>query len=209
VGRGADVDLGDRDGMHRRVAALAAVGGRWFLGNLLPGKRLTMTPRGTGGGPVAVAAGEDEPIPVGSSRVSFRIGPDLAWFDVEAPTPSERLGTVVPPASAATATDLVGLEVSLTPALKLLAVAMAELQLLDRRSTTIPTRSEVCARLAWSDKQYERNLDRLCEVLAGAGVRGVIKEGDTPALQRQAVAVEALLDNAELTYDDLALLPSD
>jgi hypothetical protein len=194
--------------MHRRVASFTAIGGRWFVMNLLRGKRLTITPRGSAGGPVALAPGDDAPLVPGSSRLSFRIGADVHVVDVVAPEPVRSEGAV-PTATARTATDHLGLDVRLTPTLKLLAVAMAELQLLDRRSTSIPTRVEVCARLGWSAKQYERNLDRLCELLGQAGVPGVVKQGDTPALRRQEIAVEVLLDNGELSFDDLELLPPD
>lgn len=206
AGRQGDLDLGDEPTMHRRVVSFTEVGGRWFVCNLLEGKRLTVTPRGTGG-PVTLPPGEDAPLPTGSARLSFRIGADLRTLDVVAPPPA-RPGAV--PQSALrvrTATAAAPLEVHLTPTLHLLAVAMAELQLLDARSSTIPTKAEVCERLGWSERQYDRSLVRLCEALAKAGVPGVVRDGEQLALQRQEVAVGALLDNGVVTYADLEVLP--
>ena len=60
-----------------------------------------------------------------------------------------------------------------------------------------------------TERQFDRSLERLCEALASAGVDGVVKVGDQVATQQQEVAVDTLLDNGAVTFDDLALLPPD
>jgi len=209
AGRGAYVDLGDEPTMHRSVAAFECIEGRWFVLNLLaPPKRLTIAGRHQGGlAPRLVAPREDAELPPGRLRLSFRIGADLRSLDVDVP-PRPAVADTIPLDELAPRTRDSRLRIELKPARRLLAVALAELRLMDPTSSTpLPSKAEVRERLGWSDKSYDNHLDQLCAQLEAAGVQGVVGERGAEAARRREIAVEVLIENELIGVHDLDLLP--
>ncbi|MEO7399096.1 MAG: hypothetical protein ABIW84_11070 [Ilumatobacteraceae bacterium] len=213
MGRGGDIDLGDDLAMHREVAAFSVVAGRWFIVSRLEDKRLTVSGRDAGGpAPVALHYQDDLQLHEGRLRLSFRIGTELQTVDVDVPPRPASAGIPVPDSRRRVVVRTVAAhpETSLTPSQRLLAVAMAELRLLDPRSTSpLPARSEICRRLGWTERQYFRHLEGVCLALHEVGVDGVVGTAQDPCDDRRENAVDALIETRSITFDDLRLLPDD
>lgn len=209
AGRGAHLDLGSDPEIHRKVAAFASVGGCWFVVNLMgPPKRITVAGRDTGGAGPRFVSDESE-LPPGRLRLSFRIGTVMRHIDVDVPERSLDTSEVQA-LKTGTETKASAPRFEISPAQRRLAVALAELRLLDPTSTSpLPTKAEVCDRLQWSEKQYDNHLDALCRKLHMGGVEGVVGEGTKKATQRREIAVDVLLEGRIIDFDDLVLLPAD
>ena len=207
AGRGAHIDISHERAMHRRLVAFDRVEGHWFVVNLLEHKRVTLSGRYQGGPAERVLMpGEETSLPSGHFRLSFRIGTELRHLDLEVPQQDAGALPMVtgqPPESTAFVFDP-----KLSPVLQLLAVALAELRLLDpSTSSPLPTRTDVTSRLGWTERQYRNALDRLCSRLYACGVNGVVGDENDKALDRRQVVVDVLVENQVITADHLELLP--
>ncbi len=207
AGRSADLDLSSELEMHRRIASFNVEAERWWVMNLLVGKRLTVSGEGTEGvAPQVVNPNEDLVLPPGRLTVNFRIAFDVRRLVLDVP-PVER-GLQMPQEAAGAATVAPTVVVGLSPKLRLLAVSLAEHRLRNAASKDpLPSASAVRARLSWSEKQYSNNLDRLCEELAAVGLDGVLGTTTEKALRRREIAVDFLVETHVLSVDDLRLLP--
>jgi hypothetical protein len=208
AGRSADLDLSSELEMHRRVASFNVEADRWWVMNLLSGKRLTISGQGSeGAAPQVVNPNEDLVLPPGNLTVNFRIAFDVRQMTLVVPPIVRSIGLPATEA-AGTATIAPAIVVGLSPKLRLLAVTLAERRLRDPSSRDpLPSAADVRARLGWSEKQYATNLDRLSEELATVGLDGVLGTATDKALRRREIAVDFLVETGVLSVDDLRLLP--
>ncbi len=207
IGREADLVLDPDNGfLHRRFLSLSASGGLWWLSNV--GGRLTATVTDAAGTLQAwLAPGASLPVVFGHTIVWFTAGATTYEVDLHlAASPFEPVVPVAAPAGAAT----IG-RVSLTPAQKLLIVALCEdaLRHGGRGPSAIPTSAAAAARLGWPLTRFNRKLDNVCDRLSSLGVRGLHGGPDRLASDRKARLVEYALSTRIVAPADLALLDPD
>jgi hypothetical protein len=92
---------------------------------------------------------------------------------------------------------------------KLLVLALAEniLRRQNRGAGSIPASQQAADRLGWPVTKFNRKLDRICTMLADAGVRGLVGGRGKQATSRKARLVEYCLGTHMITEEDLAFLP--
>ena len=98
--------------------------------------------------------------------------------------------------------------VSLTPAQKLIIVALCEnaLRRGNRGASAIPTSAAAAERLGWPLTRFNRKLDNVCDRLTAMGVRGLHGGPERLASTRKARLVEYALAARVVVAADLALL---
>ncbi len=205
IGRDADLTVDDDNPfLHRRFLALSEVGGLWWLSNV--GGTLSATVADARGALQAwLGPGARLPVVFERTRVWFSAGSTTYEIDLVLDEPP------FAPAEAQPDPDgslTIG-RVSLTPAQKMLVLALAEdaLRRGDRAPSSIPSSAAAAARLGWPVTRFNRKLDNVCEKLSALGVRGLHGGPERLASTRKARLVEYALAARIVVAEDLRLLP--
>lgn len=202
VGREADLVVDDNPFLHRRLLEIRELEGIWLLSNV--GSRLTVTVTdGAGRLQSWLAPGGRLPLVFGVATVVFTAGPTTYELSVHMAEPAF---TETTPASFE-GTTTIG-DVSLTPAQKLVILALAESMLLRDGSGMggIPTGAQAAARLGWSVTRFNRKLDNVCDKFDRLGVRGLRGGVRSYATNRRIRLVEYAIAARIVTRADLVLL---
>ncbi|WP_454164020.1 hypothetical protein [Gordonia iterans] len=201
IGREGDLAFADNPYLHGRLIGLAFHAGFWWISNVGRYLPIKLIDEETGVQTVLRSGASD--VVVTGVLVVFEAGPTTYEISLTVTAPLRPPTLVSPPAKGHTLERSV-----LTEEQSQLLVAMAE-PLLRQPGTgldRIPTTAAVARRLGWSVAKTNRQLDRLCERLAGAGVAGLTGDGRASAVNRRVRLVEYAMDTRLVTPDDLRLL---
>ena len=201
IGREGDLTIANPY-LHARLLGVAFHAGWWWLSNTGRYIPVRVIDKRTGASAVLRSGAAD--VIVGDLLLVFEAGPTTYEIAVGLSNP------LPPPVIGAPTTGerLTITHGDLTTDQRLLLTAMAEPLLrypgtgLDR----MPTIPAVADRLEWSVTKTNRQLDRLCEKLADAGVSGLVGDGRGTALNRRTRLVEYALDARLVTPESLPLL---
>ncbi len=208
IGRIADLSIDDNDYLHRTFLAITWDGRLWWLANV--GARLAATVSDRMGRLDAwLAPGGSVPVVVPETVVRFTAGGTTYEVDL-----------VLSEAGAAFSTvdvhelDVVGPETIGPPTLTVnqrmvvLALVESALRGSNDRPHEVPATAEAAHRIGVSVTTFNRRLDKICEKLAAAGVRGLKGGTGDLASNRRARLAEFALASQLVTSSDLVLLDS-
>lgn len=205
IGRDADFVIDENPFLHRRFLEVRH-DGLWWLANR--GVQLAATLSDPDGRVQSwLAPGAQLPLVLGVTLVRFTAGPTSYELGLHLDEPM----TVVPVASIEGVTDssvTIG-PLALNPEQRLLVLALAERSLRRPGSgfAEVPTSAAAAARLGWPLTTFNRKLDKVCQKLERAGVRGLHGAANQLATRRKGRLVEYALATRLVTVDDLELLP--
>lgn len=203
IGRDGDLVVDDNRYLHRRFLVIRAEGGLWWLEN--SGSRLAATVTdSTGRVQASLAPGARLPIVFDRLHVLFSAG--STTYDLE--LVSDGAFAVTEPAAPVEAGDATVGDVPLSPAQRLLIVALAEnvLRRTESGRGEVPGSSEAARRLGWTLAAFTRRLDTVCAKLEREGVTGLRGGRGRLATNRRLRLVEHAVATRIVTRDDLALL---
>ncbi|MFZ2503672.1 MAG: hypothetical protein WAW88_13495 [Nocardioides sp.] len=206
LGREADVVLdSDNRHLHRRFLLVTEEAGSVWLHNV--GSLITVAMSDAAGRMTSqLAPGARAGVPPGETTVWFTAGPTVYEFTITVPTgaAAEHAAPLLP---TATGDTTVG-RVSLTPAQKLLVLALAEqvLRGQGRGIGAIPPSRAAAQRLGWTQTRFNRKLDNVCDKLTKVGVRGLIGIPGQAASTRRARLVDYAVSTRMVSPEDLPLL---
>lgn len=203
IGRDGDLVVDDNRYLHRRFLTIRADRAMWWLEN--SGTRLAATlTDSTGRVHASLAPGARLPIVFDRLHVLFSAG--STTYDLE--LISDGGYAVAPSRPAAEIGDATVGDVPLSPAQRLLVVALAENVL--RRTETgrgeVPGSAEAAARLGWTLAAFTRRLDTVCAKLEREGVTGLRGGRGRLATNRRLRLVEHAVATRLVTREDLAML---
>jgi len=204
IGRDADLTVdADNTFLHRRFLTLTSANGLWWLTNV--GTQLTATVSDAAGAMQAwLAPGASMPLVFEHTVVWFTAGPTTYELDLYL---AESLFAPVQSGPVEDGTRTLG-RISLTPAQKLIIVALCEQALRrgNRGASDIPTSAAAAQRIGWPLTRFNRKLDNVCDRLTAMGVRGLHGGPERLASTRKARLVEYALAARVVVAADLALL---
>lgn len=202
IGREGALEIDDNPYLHRRFLLITHSDSLWWLANV--GSRLSATVADADGGTQAwLNPGARLPVVYARTTVLFTAGPTTYEMtlvnDEPVYAPSAVEETEVGEAT-------IGV-VELTPAQRLLILALAEPVLTGRGTTAaIPTSAQAAARLGWALTRFNRKLDNVCDKLDRLGVRGLRGGQSRLAVNRRARLVEHAVATRLVRAEDLPLL---
>lgn len=202
IGAAGDLVLDVNPFLHREFLVVEHAHGLWWLRNVGPALRALVTD-GMGGVQAWLVPGGSVPLVFALSIVIFTAGPTTYEFAIHTDSPVFGFGAgSAPPTSPSD-------EVDLTPAQRLLLLALAEPVLLGGAGpSAIPTSARASARLGWTRTRFNRKLDNVCEKLDRAGVSGLRGDAGSLAVNRRARLVEYAVGTRLVVADELRLLDS-
>lgn len=204
-GRAGDIEVDENEYLHRLLGRFVHRAGLWWLqntGSAIPLEVLDVDSDSTS----KLASGAEQPITFARALIRFGAGPthyELEVRQTEAPA-TTRSAQDAPLGSRTLTFGFV----ELTPDQRLLLLALAEPKLSDPRGELeVPTNREVAARLGWTITKFNRQLDRLCNKLDDAGVRGLRGGPGGLAIDRRKRLVEHAVQTGLVSREQLQGLP--
>lgn len=204
IGREGDLVVDENPYLHRRLLTLHREQEMWWLSNT--GQTISVS-LSTGDGTYQAVLGPGARVPVLFPRLVllFTAGPFTYELEIRNPHASF-VSSVAAPADSDGDETIGG--VTLTPAQKLLLLALAEPLLRDGvvGSSQIPSSAQAAERLGWPLTTFNRKLDNVCDKLARQGVQGLRGGAGRLATNRRARLVEHAVLSRLVVPEDLPLL---
>lgn len=201
-GRSGDLVIDENPYLHRVLGKFSFKSDYWWLmnvGSKTPIELLDATSQTS----ALLTSGRQLPITTLRSLVRFQAGPSSYEIQVISEEASELVAPAKGPPGAITARFGV---IDLTAEQRIMLAALCEPRLRNQ-SKPIPGNKDVAVRLGWTLSRFNRQLDRLCQRLERAGVRGLRGSGASLATDRRYRLVEHALRVGLVGPADLRLLP--
>ncbi|MGO2748451.1 MAG: hypothetical protein ACTIA6_00185 [Pseudoclavibacter sp.] len=211
IGRDADIRLDANPFLHRKLLRIAAKDGIWFVSNI--GTRMTLSVvDGSGRVQARLLPGGRLPIVFERTSIHFAAGERQYEVKVHAASPVYMdLPGGAAGGGSETTTGREATHIALTPAQRLLLLALCESVLLrgEHGLGDIPTSARAAERLGWTVTAFNRKLDNVCEKLDRVGVEGLRGGARSYATNRRARLVDYAVKNKLVGEDELYLLDVD
>ena len=207
IGREGDLVVDDNEYLHRRFLQLEHDGRLWWVTNV--GTLLSATVSDAGGGVESyLSPGAGVPVVFPQTVVRFTAGTTTYEMVLELDGSDVSFTPSVVGASDQRDGDLTVRPPTLTLNQRLVVVALAEPALRGhgRGTGALPSSASAAARIGVSITTFNRRLDKVCDKLDAAGVRGLHGSSDGLASNRRARLVEYSLSTRLVTSADLDLL---
>lgn len=206
IGRSGDLTLDeDNQFLHRHFLQITRANGYWWLSNI--GSRMSANLADTASrAHTWLAPGASVPLTFAEMLLLFSAGPTTYELILTLTEPAFS-GWI--PASDPKGATTVGVPV-LTPSQHRLIVALAEpaLRRHGQGAIHVPSSASAAQRLGWTQTQFNRKLDNVCERLTKHGVRGLHGDQARLASDRRSRLVEFAIAVGLVTPEHLPLLDS-
>lgn len=204
-GRAGDIEIDENGYLHRLLGRFVHRAGLWWLQNT--GSAILLEVLDIESDSISnVSSGAEQPITFARALIRFSAGPTRYELEVsQTEVPVTMSSADKAPLGSRTLTF--GF-VELTPDQHLLLLALAEPKLCNPRGElVVPTNREVAARLGWTITKFNRQLDRLCNKLDAAGVRGLRGGPGELATDRRRRLVDHAIQAGLVSREQLPELP--
>jgi hypothetical protein len=204
IGRAGDLSLDeDNQFLHRHFLQFTRTNDYWWLTNVGNRMSANLADRASRAH-TWLAPGSSVPLTFAEMLLLFTAGPTTYELIL---TLSDPAFSGWAPQADPTGVTTIGMPV-LTPSQHLMIVALAEpaLRREGQGAIHVPSSSEAAHRLGWTQTQFNRKLDNVCERLTKHGVRGLHGDQSRLATDRRSRLVEFALSVGLVTPEHLPLL---